>query len=322
MRTREISVVFVLLTVILGITACSAKSSTAQSDPVPTTVSVVTAQPIVSTSTAAEPSVSKKAASTTTTSKPVGSTPSAKPTAPTTTPAAKPGRRVITFVNSTSQTVWPAAQSSAKDPMPVTGWVLPPGATISFLIDDHYNGRIWGRTGCSFNSSGQGHCVTGDCDGHFQCGTAGSTAPETLAEFDLDAWDGMDFFDVNMDGFNLPMWINHTGGKTPDKISSNGCIPAGCTKNLLLTCPAILQIKSGGVVVGCVNPCQVLKTDNYCCNGAWAGRANCQPSKWPIDYAAIFKEAEPFAYSYAYDDSATYTCSGSCDYRITFGVSA
>jgi hypothetical protein len=252
----------------------------------------------------------------------VTAVPTRKPaTPPPTKPSAAAGQRVITFVNKASQTVWPAAQASDQHPLAVTGWVLPPGATLSFLIPDHYNGRIWGRTGCSFDAAGHGHCVTGDCNGKFQCGYAGSVAPETLAEFNLSAWGGMDFFDVNMDGFNLPMWINHTGGKTPDKVSPTGCVPAGCTKNLLDTCPAVLQVKSGGILVGCVNPCQVIGTDPYCCRGAWSGREKCIPSTWPIDYAAIFKKAEPFAYSYAYDDTATYTCSGACDYRITFGVS-
>lgn len=232
------------------------------------------------------------------------------------------GERVITFVNTTSQTIWPAAQADPKAPLAQTGWVVPPGGSVSILMPDNWNGRLWGRTGCVFNSSGDGHCVTGDCDGHFQCGSAGSVSPETLAEFDLDAWDGMDFYDVNLDGFNLPMWVNHTGGTTPDKISSTGCVPAGCTHNLLATCPSVLQDKVNGVEVGCFTACNVFGTDQYCCAGAWSSRAACQPTKWPVDYAAIFKAAEPTGYSYVYDDATSvFTCSGDCNYRITFGVS-
>ncbi|WP_225447083.1 thaumatin family protein [Streptacidiphilus sp. PB12-B1b] len=249
---------------------------------------------------------------------PAGHRTSAAPAAP--VPAA--GQRVVTFVNATAQTVWPAAQADPKEPLARTGWVLPPGASVSLLMPDGWNGRLWGRTGCSFDAAGQGHCVTGDCDGRFQCGTAGSTAPETLAEFDLNAWGGMDFYDVNLDGFNLPMWINHTGGTTPDKVSADGCIPAGCTHDLLATCPSALQDRVGGSVVGCLGPCTVFNTDQYCCRGAWSTRATCLPARWPVDYAAIFKRAEPTGYSYVYDDqSSVYTCSGGCDYRITFGVS-
>jgi hypothetical protein len=40
-----------------------------------------------------------------------------------------------------------------------------------------------------------------------------------------------------------------------------------------------------------------------------------------VDYAAVFKKAEPYAYSYVDDDATSvYTCEGTCDYRITFGV--
>jgi len=245
-----------------------------------------------------------------------------KPAAPAAAPVPGAGQRLITFVNSTAQTVWPAAQADPGYPLARTGWVVPPGGSVSFLMPDHWNGRLWGRTGCRFDAAGNGHCVTGDCDGRFQCGTAGSTAPETLAEFDLDAWSGMDFYDVNLDGFNLPMWINHSGGSTPDRISPDGCIPAGCTHNLLDTCPAAIQDRVNGVEVGCLNPCTVFNTDQYCCRGAWGSRATCLPAQWPVDYAAIFKRAEPTGYSYVYDDqSSVFTCSGGCDYRITFGVS-
>ena len=38
--------------------------------------------------------------------------------------------------------------------------------------------------------------------------------PATLAEYDLDAWDNLDFYDVSMvDGSNLPMYINQLGGR-------------------------------------------------------------------------------------------------------------
>jgi len=40
-----------------------------------------------------------------------------------------------------------------------------------------------------------------------------------------------------------------------------------------------------------------------------------------VDYAAMFKKAEPYAYSYADDDAtSTFVCKGRRDYRITFGL--
>ena len=85
-------------------------------------------------------------------------------------------------------------------------------------------------------SASVGHCQTGDCGGLFQCKGWG-TIPATLAEVNFDAWDSLDFYDVSMvDGSNLPMWINTTSGAAPDKVSSAGCVTAGCTT--VVDCPA------------------------------------------------------------------------------------
>jgi hypothetical protein len=232
------------------------------------------------------------------------------------------GRRLVTFVNQMSQTIWVAAAPSASTPLAATGWVLPAGQSVTITTPNNLNTRFWGRTGCVFDSAGTGHCQTGDCGGLFQCKGWG-TIPATLAEVNFDAWDGLDFYDVSMvDGSNLPMWINITrsSGGTTDKISQNGCVPAGCTKPV--NCPSVLDVKAGGAVVGCISACAGLGGDQYCCRGQWSSRSACDPAKWPVDYAAVFKSAEPYAYSYADDDATSvFTCSGTCDYRITFGIS-
>ena len=71
----------------------------------------------------------------------------------------------------------------------------------------------------------------------------------------------------------------------------------------------------------CISACARLGTDQYCCRGQWSSRAACDPAKWPVDYAAVFKRAEPYAYSYVDDDATSvFTCKGVCDYRVTFGI--
>jgi hypothetical protein len=233
-----------------------------------------------------------------------------------------PGKRTVTLVNRLDQTIWPAIAADPNHPVEATGWVLKPGASHSFTVPDHWDVRVWARTGCSFDSAGNGHCVTGDC-GHFQCGSTWGEFPSTLAEFNLNAWNGMDFYDVSLvEGNNLPMWINSYGGSSRDRIDANGCSAAGCTKDANATCPAELQRIRGGKVVACLSACLVFKTDRTCCEGAYAARPQCVPSSWPIDSAAVFKKAEPFAYSYVNDDeTSVLTCSGECGYRITWGVS-
>ncbi|MEV6479952.1 thaumatin family protein [Streptomyces sp. NPDC051576] len=242
--------------------------------------------------------------------------PSARP------PAASPGKRTVTLVNRLDQTIWPAIAADPKHPVEATGWVLRPGASVSFAVPDHWDVRVWARTGCSFDAAGDGHCLTGDC-GHFQCGSTWGEFPSTLGEFNLNAWNGMDFYDVSLvEGNNLPMWINSYGGSSHDKIDANGCSAAGCTRDANATCPAKLQRVRGGRVVACLSACLVFKTDKTCCTGAYAARPQCVPSSWPVDSAAVFKKAEPFAYSYVNDDATSVlTCSGECGYRITWGVS-
>jgi hypothetical protein len=234
------------------------------------------------------------------------------------TAAVMPGERLVTFVSKVSQTIWVAAAQNSGHPMATAGWVLPAGQRLTITVPDKWNGRFWGRTGCVFHH-GLGHCQTGDCNGRFQC-TGNGAIPATLAEYDLNAWDGLDFYDVSMvDGSNLPMYINITAGQTTDKISRTGCVPAGCTEPV--ACPSALQVKAGGVAVACESACARFGTDQYCCRGAWAPRAQCNPARWPVDYATVFKKAEPYAYSYVDDDATSvFTCKGRCDYQITFGV--
>jgi hypothetical protein len=267
---------------------------------------------------------------TTTTAPPTTTTTKARPT--TTKPRAHPttahsggtvkapaGSRTFTFVNKQHQTIWLAGwQQTAQPALTTSGWVLPAGGSVTVVVPDKWNGRFWGRTGCSFDSGGHGHCVTGDCGGVFQCRGYGAI-PATLAEYNLNAWDGLDFYDVSMvDGSNEPMYINITKGGTADKISSTGCVAAGCTK--AVRCPAALVVDGGA---GCESPCARLGGDQYCCQGMYASRDKCDPTQWqPEDYAKIvWKDAEPYAYSYVDDDAtSTFTCTGECDYRITFGT--
>jgi Thaumatin family len=232
--------------------------------------------------------------------------------------AAAAGAHLVTFVNRVSQTVWVGAAQNPAYPLARTGWKLLPGHSLTITVPKHWNGRFWGRTGCVFRG-GRGHCQSGDCGGRYQC-TGNGTIPATLAEYDMNAWDGLDFYDVSMvDGSNLPMFINVTHGTAANRVSRRGCVAAGCTT--AVNCPSVLRVKAAGAVVGCESACARFGTDQYCCRGAWASRSACNPAQWPVDYAAVFKKAEPYAYSYSDDDAtSTFVCKGRCDYRITFGL--
>jgi hypothetical protein len=225
--------------------------------------------------------------------------------------------RQVTVVNRTRVTIWPAAWPGSITGR--TGWRLAPGQSVTFTVAHDWNARLWGRTVCHFNAAGRGACQTGDCGGRFECSGWG-TIPATLAEYDLDSYDHLDFYDVSMvDGSNLPMYINTVGGTTPDRISSTGCEAGhGCTT--AVRCPSALSVRSGHQLVGCISPCARFGTARYCCSGQFA--QGCDPATtWPIDYARVFKRAEPYAYSWSGDDAtSTFTCAGGCGYRIIFGL--
>jgi len=234
-----------------------------------------------------------------------------------TTTAAVPGDRTLTLVNHTRVTIWPAAWPGSASG--ATGWTLPPGGSLAIAVSDTWNARLWGRTGCHFTAAGRGRCLTGDCGGQYQCRGWGQI-PATLAEYDMDSFDHLDFYDVSMvDGSNLPMYITIAQGRTPNRISADGCERGhGCTTTV--KCPSALAVYRSDQLVGCISPCARFHTDRYCCSGRYAN--GCSPARtWPIDYARVFKRAEPYAYSWSGDDATSvFTCAGGCDYQITFGV--
>jgi hypothetical protein len=236
-------------------------------------------------------------------------------------PSPTTGPRSFIIVNNTSQTIWAAIAGNAGFTTPANGgWIMPPGSTYTVKVANNWQGRIWGRTYCSFDSSGNGSCETGDCGHVLQCNGATASSPQTLAEFTLDGAGGNDFYDVSdVDGFNLPVTITPVGGAAPDPNNIYRCGTAGCDVDMNADCPTALQDKdSSGRIVGCNSPCAVFHTDQYCCEGIYVG-AVCNPKTWPVDYAAYFKGKCPTSYSYAYDDATSTFTDTNANYRITFG---
>ncbi|XP_027343491.1 protein P21-like [Abrus precatorius] len=196
------------------------------------------------------------------------------------------------ITNKCTYTVWAAAVPTGG------GKQLNPGESWGINVAAGTAGaRIWARTNCNFDGSGRGHCQTGDCGGALQC-TAYGTPPNTLAEFALNQYNNLDFYDISLvDGFNVPMEFSPT---------SNGCTRAiSCTADINGQCPSVLKADGG-----CNNPCTVFKTDEYCCNSGSCG---------PTDYSKFFKDRCRDAYSYPKDDaSSTFTCPGGTNYRVVF----
>ncbi|XP_058010410.1 thaumatin-like protein 1 [Hevea brasiliensis] len=170
---------------------------------------------------------------------------------------------------------------------------------------------MWGRTFCSEDSTGKFSCLTGDCgSGKLECSGGGAAPPATLAEFKLDGYGGMDYFDVSLvHGYNLPLLVVPQGGSGPN------CSSTGCVLDLNGSCPSELKVtNSAGDGVACKSSCEAFRQPQYCCTGAYSTPDTCKPSS----YSEMFKSACPHAYSHAYDDrTSTFKCT-SANYIITF----
>lgn len=105
------------------------------------------------------------------------------------------------ITNRCSYTVWAAA-------LPVGGGErLDPGETWAVDVPaGTVGGRVWARTGCSFDRNGSnGRCQTGDCGGVLAC-TGYGQPPTTIAEFALGQANDLDLFDISLVvGYNVPM---------------------------------------------------------------------------------------------------------------------
>ncbi|KAJ7966709.1 Pathogenesis-related thaumatin family protein [Quillaja saponaria] len=219
---------------------------------------------------------------------------------------------VFTLQNRCSYTVWPGTLSgNGVAVLGEGGFLLAPGSSVQLTAPPGWSGRFWARTGCTFDESGNGKCVTGDC-GNLKC-IGGGAPPVTLVEFTIaTASTDKDFYDVSLvDGYNVGMGVKATGG-------TGDCQYAGCVADLNGNCPAELQVTDLGSVVACKSACAAFNAPEFCCTGDHSTPQTCSPTH----YSEMFKTACPTAYSYAYDDaSSTCTCSGS-DYLIAFCPSA
>ncbi|XP_040998046.1 pathogenesis-related protein 5-like [Juglans microcarpa x Juglans regia] len=212
----------------------------------------------------------------------------------------------FSFQNQCIDTVWVAIISHNGRTLGGGGFPLASGKLVILNAYPGWSGRVWARTGCNFDSWGNGYCSTGDC-GSLNCSGVGQP-PFTLAEFitALEPTDNNVYTVYLTDGYNVGMRINVTGG-------TSDCQYAGCIADL--NCPPELQVVNVfGSVVGCKSACEAFNAAEFCCSDDYSTPQTCSRTQ----YSEMFKKACPNAYSYPYDDvSSRFTCSGS-NILITF----
>ncbi|XP_017972629.1 PREDICTED: thaumatin-like protein [Theobroma cacao] len=134
-------------------------------------------------------------------------------------------------------TVWAAA-------VPGGGMQLDSGGVWDITANPGTTGtRVWARTNCQFDGAGRGSCQTGDCGGLLECQAYGAP-PNTLAEYALNQFNNLDFFDISLvDGFNVPMDFSPTSGGCTRGIT--------CKADIIGQCPD--PLKAPGVGAELVN---------------------------------------------------------------------
>ncbi|PQE21275.1 thaumatin family protein [Rutstroemia sp. NJR-2017a WRK4] len=143
-------------------------------------------------------------------------------------PTKRDGSIPLVVTNMCPEPLWPGIGTQAGTGPGVGGFMLGMGETKSLTVSPDWQGRIWGRTNCSFapggnsasnangNNGAGAACMTGDCGGRLDCAVTGET-PVTLAEFDLAGNGGSQtFYDISLvDGYNLPMGVIYIPGENP-----------------------------------------------------------------------------------------------------------
>ncbi|KAM3075918.1 hypothetical protein ACMFMG_006568 [Clarireedia jacksonii] len=143
-------------------------------------------------------------------------------------PTKRDGSIPMVISNMCPETIWPGIGTQAGTGAGIGGFALATGESKHLTVSPNWQGRIWGRTNCSFAPGGNGPsnangnngagaaCVTGDCGGRLDCAVTGET-PVTLAEFDLAGNGGIQtFYDISLvDGYNIPMGVVYIPGDNP-----------------------------------------------------------------------------------------------------------
>lgn len=82
----------------------------------------------------------------------------------------------LLVTNRCPEDIYPGISTQSGNGPSESGFKLAPGETKNQTVSEDWQGRVWGRTNCSFNSEGTGPkegrgkaCKSGDCNGILNC---------------------------------------------------------------------------------------------------------------------------------------------------------
>ncbi|KAL7274862.1 hypothetical protein RUND412_002224 [Rhizina undulata] len=239
--------------------------------------------------------------------------------------------RTIMVTNNCIYPLWPAVFSSNGTGPYTTGFQLSAGVSKALWVSSDWDGRLWGRTNCTFDSITKlGSCITGDCGGRLECQATGET-PTTLAEFTITGHEDLTYYDISLvDGWSVDMKISVEGDSTGEKSPSCVAEPEAepekgggwCPFDLLMFPPdtgsKAFWYPNDGIKRGwspCLSACTKWMDDKDCCAGEYDDPLKCKPNL----YSKRAKAVCPDAYSFAYDDStSTFTVPTGPSFEVTF----
>lgn len=87
----------------------------------------------------------------------------------------------LIVTNQCASTIYPGILTQSGTGPGTGGFQLTPGSNMSMTVSHNWQGRVWGRTNCSFTgNSGSGSCGSGDCSGGVSCTGTVSSPPDLL----------------------------------------------------------------------------------------------------------------------------------------------
>jgi len=75
----------------------------------------------------------------------------------------------LIITNKCGNTIYPGILTQSGVGPGTGGFRLNSNSTRSLTVSENWQGRVWGRTNCTFNTGGTGQCGTGDCGGILNC---------------------------------------------------------------------------------------------------------------------------------------------------------
>lgn len=75
----------------------------------------------------------------------------------------------LIITNQCGDTIYPATLTQSGTGPGTGGFRLDSGSSQTFSVSENWQGRVWGRTNCTFNAQGRGQCITGDCGQILNC---------------------------------------------------------------------------------------------------------------------------------------------------------